>query len=166
MPVDIAILLRRDHQDILRGLAALLEARTLPQIRNLLDGVRLGLTAHAEAEDIVLALAVTRCAHPDVMGAMVGHARDQHLAQEGALVDLVETMPASPPWRQRAVRLATLIKIHAAYEDDHVLPTLQDLAEPDVYASLAGRFATERLRQLAMLQPSAPIHAMHLARAG
>ncbi len=166
MPVDIAILLRRDHQDIQGGLAALLDARTLPQIRNLLDGVRLGLTAHAEAEDIVLAFAVTRCAHPDVIDAMVGHARDQHLAQEGALVDLVEALPASPTWRQRAARLATLVKVHAAYEDEHVLPTLHDLAEPEVYASLAGRFATERLRQLALLQPSAPIHASQLARAG
>src|ERR1700690_1329589 len=155
MPVDIAILLRRDHQELLRGLAALLDARTLPQIRNLLDGVRLGLTAHAEAEDIVLAFVVTRCAHPDVMGAMVGHARDQHLAQQGALVDLVEAMPTSPPWRQRSVRLATLIQVHAAYEDEHVLPTLHDLAEPEAYAGLAGRFATERLLQLSLLPPSA-----------
>lgn len=37
-----------------------------------------------------------------------------------------------------------------------MLPTIRELA-PAVYGSLAGMFATERLKQLAMLQPSMPI---------
>src|ERR1700734_1761708 len=98
MAIDILALLRRDHEDLSRGLAALMNPdATIQQIRTALDGARLGLTAHAEAEDIVFAHAVRSSKEP------------------------------------RALAL-------------------------DAYRKRAGRFATERLRQLSMMAPSAPVY--------
>jgi len=57
---DFLGLLQRDHHDLECGLDELLQAVTVSQLRSALDGVRLGLTAHAEAEDIVLYQALAK----------------------------------------------------------------------------------------------------------
>ena len=48
---DFLMLVKRDHHDLECALDELLHALTIEQLRSALDGVRLGLTAHAEAED-------------------------------------------------------------------------------------------------------------------
>jgi hypothetical protein len=161
---DFLMLLQRDHRDLLSGLDELLQATCVAQIRTALDGVRLGLTAHAEAEDIVLYGALIKAGAPDLLDELVGQARAAHLAQEGALASLVCAAPGTATWRTRAIKLRDLVHEHAGYEERTVLPAIRELA-PTVYDSLAGLFATERLRQLAMLQPSAPIVMAELARA-
>ena len=157
------VLLRRDHHDLERGLAELLYP-DLPvhQMRSTLDGIRLGLTAHAEAEDIVLYRAA---AHSPQLEELVAEARAAHLAQEGALASLVCATPGSSTWRDRALMLRKLVHDHALYEEEHLLPRFRTLAPEHAYGRLAGAFATERLRQLAMLQPSAPIVIAELAQA-
>jgi hypothetical protein len=67
-------------------------------------------------------------------------------------------------WKDRAHRLRDLVYEHAVQEERNVIPALREIAA-SIYESLAGTFATERLRQLAMLQPSAPIVVPDLARA-
>ena len=161
---DFLSLLRRDHHDLEVGLDELLEAVSLSQIRSALDGVRLGLTAHAEAEDIVLFHALQRIEDDAVLASYVSRARDAHLAQEGALASLVCTRPGTPTWRERAHFLRHMVRDHAFFEEQTVLPAIRR-QDPDVYEHLAGEFATERLRQLAQLQPSAPILIAELARA-
>src|SRR5436190_1950557 len=100
MPADFLTLLRRDHIDLQEELTQLLDpGASVAELRTALDGVRLGLIAHAEAEDIVL----------------------------------------------------------GAYELVPELPALRAHVPADYFTRLAGKFATERLRQLAMLQPSAPM---------
>jgi hemerythrin HHE cation binding domain-containing protein len=155
MPADFMTLVRRDHADLQTELTALLDpVATLTDLRAALDGVRLGLTAHAEAEDIVLA----RFAHVPELEAVVAQARAAHLAQEGALSALVSARPGTVAWRDRACHLRDLVRYHAQYEEEHLLPALQRHAAD--YRDLAGQFATERLRQLAMLQPSAPVFSL------
>ena len=161
---DFLTLLQRDHRDLENGLDELLAASTVAQIRSALDGVRLGLTAHAEAEDIVLYGALIKAGAPESLDKLVAQARDAHLAQEGALAALVCARPGSDAWRERACRLRDLVHEHALYEERHVVPAIKALA-PDVYHTLAGAFATERLRQLAMLQPSAPFFVPQFAHA-
>lgn len=126
---------------------------TIAELRSSLDGVRLGLTAHAEAEDIVLA----RFANIPALEVLLARARAAHLAQEGALVALVTSRPGTAAWRDRALHLRELVQIHAKQEENDLLPALRQHAAEDAVAALAGAFATERLRQLAMLQPSAPV---------
>jgi hypothetical protein len=161
MPTDFLTLLRRDHGDLQQELTQLLDPiATVSQLRSALDGVRLGLTAHAEAEDIVLA----RFEAIAALEGLVRLARGAHLAQEGALSALVTARPGSLAWRDRAYHLRELVQSHAEQEEQHLLPALRAYS-PRMYETLAGAFATERLRQLAMLQPSAPLSLADLALA-
>ncbi|HUJ62629.1 MAG TPA: hemerythrin domain-containing protein [Kofleriaceae bacterium] len=158
MATDFLALLRRDHDDLERALAVLVQpTATFDQIRTALDGIRLGLTAHAEAEDIVLARGFADVSLVRELETLIGASRAGHLAQEGALASLMCAPPATPGWRDRARHLRVLVAEHASWEERNVLPTLKALA-PEAYGLLAGAFATERLRQLAMLQPSGPIY--------
>ena len=156
MPTDFVTLLRRDHSDLQQELTQLLDPiATVPQLRSALDGVRLGLTAHAEAEDIVLG----RFELIPSLGLAMAQARAAHLAQEGALAALVSARPGTSVWRERAYHLRELVRHHATHEEEILLPALKAHAPETDFAQLAGEFATERLRQLSMLQPSAPVFA-------
>ncbi|MDB4959982.1 MAG: hypothetical protein JWO36_7551 [Myxococcales bacterium] len=164
--MDFLTLLQRDHHDLECGLEDLLKPWvTVAQLRTTLDGVRLGLTAHAEAEDIVLYHVIELCSGGDIVEALVAQGREAHLAQEAALAALVCTPPSTSTFHDRASYLRNLVQQHARYEEQNVLPAIRELAPANVYDSLAGSFATERLRQLAMLQPSAPIYIADLAAA-
>jgi hypothetical protein len=160
MPTDFQTLVCRDHVDLQVELTHLLDPTATPaQLRSSLDGVRLGLTAHAEAEDIVLG----RFDAVPALEAVVAQARAAHLAQEGSLSALVCAAPGTPVWRNRAHYLRELVHHHAAQEERHLLPALRRLAPRELYDGLAGAFATERLRQLANLQPSAPLQVIDLS---
>jgi hypothetical protein len=157
MATDILVLLRRDHEDLARGLEALLAPNaSIAQIRTALDGARLGLTAHAEAEDIVFAHAVRQSSERRALNMIVDEASQSHKLQEVALASLVCAPLGTPAWYDNARWLRDLVNDHASYEEKYVLPEIRELA-PEAYEHLAGRFATERLRQLSMLAPSAPI---------
>lgn len=161
MPTDFLTLLHRDHHEIELALDALLAAQSVVDIRTALDGVRLGLTAHAEAEDIVLYQALTRSNAHRVLEALVQENAVEHRAQERALASLVTSQPHSPAWRASIQRLRDLVRDHAEQEENRILPAFRELM-PKVYEALAGEFATERMRQLAMQQPSAPIYVSQL----
>lgn len=159
MATDFLTLVRRDHDDLDRGLAALVApSTTATELRSALDGVRLGLTAHAEAEDIVLAVALGGRISTE-LDALLREARAAHRTQEGALASLICTPPTSPNWRKRADVLRQAVATHAEWEETWFVPAIQRVA-PQAYERLAGAFATERLRQLAMQLPSAPIYAI------
>ncbi len=162
MPTDFPTLLRRDHHDLQDELTQLLDpTATVAELRMALDGVRLGLIAHAEAEDIVLG------AYELIPGLeiLIAQARAAHRAQEGALSALVSTRPQTDLWRHFAHHLRELVECHAAQEERQLLPALREHVPSDHYDKLAGAFATQRLRQLAMLQPSAPLFVPQLATA-
>ncbi|HEY4057342.1 MAG TPA: hemerythrin domain-containing protein [Kofleriaceae bacterium] len=159
MPSDFLTLVHRDHADLQLELTQLLDPEaSAHELRTALDGVRLGLTAHAEAEDIVLG----RFAEVPALAPLISQCRAAHLAQEAALSALVSARPQTPQWRDRAAQLRDLVTRHAHHEEESLFPALK-MHAPHLYAELAGRFATERLRQLAMLQPSAPIMLPELA---
>ncbi len=153
MPTDFLTLLRRDHTDFQDELSQLLDPATgAAELRLALDGVRLGLTAHAEAEDIVLG----EFEMIPALEILIVQARAAHLSQEHTLSALVSCVPQTVTWRDRARHLRDLVKAHAVHEETYLLPALSQHVPRDHFAKLAGAFATERLRQLAMLQPSAP----------
>lgn len=159
MAVEFVTLLQRDHGDLQQELTRLLDPMiTLGELRDALDGVRLGLTSHAEAEDIVLGRFEVVCE----LAPLVARAHAAHEAQHRALVALLTTLPGTTAWRDRACQLRELIARHAADEEATLIPALR--RHVAAYALLAGAFASERLRQLAMQAPSAPI--VTLAAAG
>ncbi len=166
MPTDFLTLLRRDHTDLQDELTQLLDpSASFVEVRTALDEVRLGLIAHAEAEDIVLGAFEMVPA----LEVLIAQARASHVSQEHALSALVSARPQTSVWRDRAVQLRELVEYHAAQEEKYLLPALRHHVPSDRYLRLAGSFATERLRQLAMLQPSGvflmPMIAEEAARA-
>lgn len=169
MSTDFFALLRRDHCDLERELETLLEpTATVAQVRASVDEVRLGLLAHCEAEDIVLGRFETSAAlaggtgtdllreSSGLLATLVVELRAEHHRQQRALSALITTRPATYAFRERAQELLHLLREHSVDEEELLLPALRMHARSD-YAELAGLFATERLRQLAMLQPSAPM---------
>jgi len=153
MPSDLLTLVHRDHADLQRELTQLLDPdATALELRTALDGVRLGLTAHAEAEDIVLEPFI---ANP-MLTLLITQARAAHLSQEHALVALVTSRPRTDAWRERAAHLRDLVVAHSRRQETRLFPVLRGEAK-ETYGALAGQFATERMRQLSMLQPSAPM---------
>ncbi len=160
MPADFVTLVRRDHLDLSRELTRLLDpGASVGELRTALDGVRLGLTAHAEAEDIVL----TQMASCPALAVLIAQAREAHHTQETALGALVLSIPHTNTWRERAQYLRDLVETHARVEEDGLFVALREHTERDCYLRLAGAFATERMRQLSMLQPSAPLFVPELA---
>jgi len=164
MATDILALLKRDHEDLARGIDALLDSNaTIAEIRTALDGARLGLSAHAEAEEIVFAYAVRQSIEPRALALVVDEASQAHKLQEVALASLVCAPLGTVGWYDSATWLRELVSDHAGYEEKHVLPAIRELA-PAAYSHLAGRFATERLRQLSMMAPSAPVYLPEAVR--
>nr|HEX4314359.1 hypothetical protein [Kofleriaceae bacterium] len=148
-------LLRRDHDDVEAGLRALVRPRTC-DLRNVIDGVRLGMLAHAEAEDIVLDI-MLGATHSEALHHAMAEARMEHREQERALGALMRTVPGTSLWRDRALHLLALVRHHKLTQEPTLRTALERDAPAEVVARLAGAFATERLRQLAMFAPSAPI---------
>jgi hypothetical protein len=162
--MDIRMLLQRDHEDLERGLTALLDpTASIAHIRTNLDGIRLGLTAHAEAEDIVFNVAIAHSTAARVLTLVIEEASQAHHVQEVALAALVCAPLGSAAWYDNASWMRELVIEHAKYEEECVLEAIGELA-PEVYPELAARFATERLRQLSMLAPSAPLYVPDFAR--
>ena len=148
-------LLRRDHDEVEVGLRELVRPRTF-DLRNIIDGVRLGMLAHAEAEDIVLD-AMLGATHDEVLHRTMAEARAAHREQERALGALMRSVPGTSPWRDRALHLIALVRHHKTAHETALHDALEHHAPHEVVGRLAGAFATERMRQLAMLAPSAPI---------
>jgi len=162
---DFLQLVRRDHDDLEAGLRELLRpSQGKRETATTLDGIRLGLTAHAEAEDIVLYRALVQAAPPAFVQQLVAEARRAHVEQETALQNLLSAIPTSLSWRLRAMQLLELVTRHSTHEEQAVVPALRDHVPFGAYKALAGEFATERLRQLALLQPSA-VYSIEDARA-
>lgn len=154
MPTDFLTLLQRDHVDLQKELTLLLDPNaTVAELRGSLDGVRLGLTAHVDAEEIVLA----RFEAISPLDVLIAHARTAHRAQGGALAALISARPGTASWRERAVQLRDMVRQHAVQTEQVLAPGLRAHVPRELYDALAGGFATERLRQLATLQPSAPL---------
>jgi hypothetical protein len=152
MTTDLPTLLRRDHSEFHRELTLLLDpAASIADLQDGLDGLRLGLIAHAEAEDIVLG----PVEHLPFLRDAIREVRTAHAAQERALSTLVSTRPATEAWRIHAHYLREIVGYHARHEQARLMPALREHVPR--FGQLAGMFATERLRQIGMLTPSQPI---------
>jgi hypothetical protein len=157
-------LLRRDHDELEHGLRTLVRPRT-SDLRNVLDGVRLGLLAHAEAEDIVAEVAVAGANRP-LLGKAIALRSADHCDQERAFAALLRSSPGTSLWRDRALYLVALVRRHRASSEIALAAALEAEVDPERVGRLAGAYATERMRQLGMLMPSGPIAVPEELHAG
>ena len=155
---ELMRLLRRDHRELEMALMELASPDLqLPQRRTILDGVRLMIAAHGAAEDIVVYAAFARIAATPALRLLVEQARIAHDQLDAILARMLATPIGTSAWLDMVHLLRIRAEAHAAREENDLVPALRAAISAELYRSLAGAFATERLRQLAMLQPSAPI---------
>jgi hypothetical protein len=157
MSHELATLLRRDHRELDQAIAGLAipHADVSDEFCDALDGARLGLLAHHEAQDRVLTAALHTVAPIDEVHAIAARAVHDHLALERAMSALLLTTPHTMQWRVRVAQLRTLLAEHMQQEEAEIYPALDRALAPEIRAKLAAAYATERLRQLAELQPAA-----------
>lgn len=145
---EMGTLVRRDHDELLAALRAMGDPLCDPAHHaTLLDGVMLGFAAHVEAEHRALQRVLEHATAAPAVYFLVSQVMAAHLAQEAALDALLAARPGTPVWRDRAAYLRDLISHHAEQEAACLHPALPDHA-PAVHRSLAGTYATERLRAL------------------
>lgn len=155
MATELGTLLRGDHFEIDRALRAVLApTATETDLRTALDGLRLGFTAHAEAEAALLRPRLDRTRTPSALYFLIAQTFAAHLAQEQALAALCMARPGTPTWHDRATYMRELVRHHTDHEEACVMPALRDYVGAE-YASMAGDYATERLRALTRLAPVA-----------
>lgn len=163
MTIDVCALVRRDHDDLDRTLAALLEDKGAREHHDLLDGLRIGLVAHVSAESAVLASMIMRAQPPQVVRQIARAVESEHRGQLVALDRLSAERVGSSAWLERVLELRVLILDHAG-RADYFPSTLRDHVTPAHLRMLAGEYATERLRALAALAPLAGVRDKAIAR--
>jgi hypothetical protein len=147
--VDVLALLCRDHTELERVLQVMIApASPEAELREALEAVHVGLSAHAEAEGVMLRAMLDRSHPPALVYLLCSQVVAAHLAQEGALVSLEASRPGTQQWRDRAAHLRNLIDHHDLHERSCVLPALRDYLPRDIYQRLASSYASARLRAL------------------
>ena len=146
---DVYALVRRDHDDLDRGLAAMVDPMTpAHELGTLLDVVKLALAVHVAAETSVFRPLL---ATPSLQ-RVAAEARHEHARQQAALDLLALARPASDTWYARALELRVLVLDHAQ-QAELVRWVLQDHVPAPVLRRLAADYATERMRVLARTSP-------------
>lgn len=149
MAVDLCELLRNDHDDLDRALAAMVDPITSPrELSNLLEVVQLALAVHSAAEARILELMLQQTPVPRSLGLVAGQVQMEHAAQRGAAAALDHIRPGSIGWYSHAHGLRRLVVDHAERSDwQHIPPIMQ--------RTLAAEYATERMRVLGTAAPLA-----------
>lgn len=155
MTLDVCALVRRDHEDLDRALAAMVDPLTPPtELSNLLDVFRLALAVHAAAEAKVIDGLLARARAPRTLGILAMQTRVEHGAQRAAAESLGLARPASIAWYEQALELRVLVLDHASRGLESRC-VLEDYLPPELRHSLAGEYATQRMRVLASTSPLA-----------
>jgi hypothetical protein len=151
--LDVCALVRRDHEDMDRAFAAMVDPVTPPnELSNLLDVMRLALAVHTAAEAKVLELLLARMTLPRTLGMLVTQTRLEHVAQRAGVDALTRIRPASLAWYEYALELRVLVLDHSG-RADQLRWTLEDHVPHDLQRRLGSEYATERMRVLASTSP-------------
>jgi hypothetical protein len=155
MPLDLAALVRRDHDDIGYGLDLIVDpATSSARILDAIDGVRLGFRVHAIAEERVFRVLRRLQPMPLIADASAQATRD-HIDQEVALDRFLHGYePGTPRWYEWVLEVRETMTRHA-FAADMMAAQLRDAVPSRLFDQLASRYATDRLRVLADTRPLA-----------
>jgi hypothetical protein len=151
MTFDVGKLLARDHAALEQSLDVLHAPwRAVTDKQDALAELRVCFAAHAEGEGVVLRSLLPRVAAGEVR-RVVTQILAAHEAQEALLAELHAVSLASPQWHEYVRQFRDLLRAHRLHEERITLGVLRSHLPETIYASLAGAYATERLRALMML---------------
>jgi hypothetical protein len=149
MGIDVLTLIERDHRDLEQGLIDI--TRSPPdQARDILDGLRFGMVAHAGSEADILDSLLGEGGRAERLQFFVAQVLAAHRAQEREFDVLARMTPGTIAWNQRATALRDLVRQHDSHEQTSLMPALRACLRPEQYAVLAGVYATGRLCLLTM----------------
>ena len=149
MGIDVFALIERDHRELEQGLIEI--TRSEPEhARDILDGLRFGLAAHAGSEADMLESLLREAGRTERLQFFVAQVMAAHQAQQRELEVLARMPPASIAWNQRASALRDMLRQHDGHEQASLVPAIKACLTPDAYDGLAGLFATGRLCLLTM----------------
>jgi len=155
MGIDVSALMKRDHEDIDRAFAAMLDPVTAPnEMIWLLECVRLAMAVHSAAELQVMDSLARRRGGPPILELLATQSRQEHAAQRAAVEDLASVRPATIRWYDKVFDVRVHLAEHAG-RADHLQWTLLDHVSADLRAAMAAEYATERMRVLASTSPHA-----------
>jgi hypothetical protein len=146
---------RRDHDDIDRAFAAMVDPATPPkELSNLLEVLQLALAVHTAAEAKVMELLLARSQGPRTLSMLVTQTRLEHVAQRAGVESLTRIRPASIAWYEYALELRVLVLDHAG-RAEQLRWTFEDHVPFHLQRLLGSEYATERLRVLGTTSPLA-----------
>ncbi len=147
--IELSTLVRRDHDELHYVLRVLGEPMSDDaQVVGMLERVRVGFAAHAEAETLALGAMLEHAQPPPAVYFLVSQVIASHLAQEAVLGQLVTLRPRTPAFCERASYLRQLIVHHAEHEAACMHPALREHVPREVFRTLAIAYETERRRRL------------------
>ena len=146
--IDVSSLVHQHHTELERSLDVLTSTTSEAGQRLALEGLSLGLPAHAEAEATALGLALDGLSPPPLVYLLCSQLAAAHAAQQAVLDGLRATRCGSYAWLERATQLRHLITHHDEHEAACVIPALRDYLPRTHYDQLAGCYATARLYSL------------------
>ena len=146
-------LMQRDHEDIDRAFAAMVDPVTGPnETLWLLECARLAMAVHSAAELKVMDSLVRRRDLPPIIELLAMQSRKEHAAQRAAVDDLASVRPGSIRWYDKAFEVRVSAAEHAS-RADHLRWTLLDHVPADIRVAIASEYATERLLVLTSTSP-------------
>jgi hypothetical protein len=146
-------LVRQDHDDHERTLAAMVDPRTRPnELYSLLDFLQLAIAVHAAAEARVLSILLAKHKSPRALAMIAAQTRMEHRAQRAILKDLLRISPGSLAWYDRTLELRVLAIDHAA-RADYARWTYEEHLGGELRHQLAAEYATDRMQLLSTTSP-------------
>ncbi len=154
--VELSLLLARDHDQLDRAIAFLIEPTASEDDRqSALDAARVSFAAHADAEAAVLYEALTHVvAKPDMAG-LVAQVLAAHRTQE-SILRRMDVRAKQDDWMCATIRLRRTLLVHAEQEQATIMRTLRDCLPIAEYQRLAGAYATQKMRALGMMSSYVP----------
>jgi hypothetical protein len=155
--VDIALLLARDHDQLDRAIAFLMDpSATYDDRASALEAARVSFAAHADADAAVLYRAMSQVASKHELAGLVAQVLAGHRIQE-SILRRMDVGARSEHWMCATVRLRRSLHTHAEDEQSIMMPTLREWVPPLEYQRLSSIYATEKVRALGLMSALVPI---------
>lgn len=154
--MDLALLLARDHDQLDRAIAYLLEPSVaLAERQSALEAARVSFATHADAEASVLHAALGHVAAKQDLVGLVAQVLAAHRIQE-SILRRMDIDVRRNDWMCAAIRLRRTLLAHAEQEQQITMRVLRDCVPAAEYIRLAGAYATEKMRAVGMMASLVP----------
>jgi hypothetical protein len=159
----VCTFLRRDHDDIDRGLVHLLDPSTrVDEVPGLLEVVRLALAVHVAAQSKMFETLVHALSPVGSIRLLVRQSRVDHAAQRRRADALASMRPGSVGFHEQVSELRSALLRHGRSLDE-LEWILRDHVSPRLRQQLASEYVTERMRVLASTSPHLAADRRHSA---